>query len=179
MKPNFPNLSDLPGRPAYLELLPEFLFRTDELKSRYLLKAWVLALLPSLVLSALVAAFLPDAGQPDFAVEERGMPFLVFLLVVVSPVVETLFLAPLVLILNRFFGAGPAVLLSALLWGAAHSFAASAWGLVIWWPFLIMSIALLTWREAGLWTAIAMVVAIHMLQNAFGAALMLTLGPGH
>jgi membrane protease YdiL (CAAX protease family) len=179
MKPNLPNLPDLPGRPAYLALLPEFLFRTDELKSRYLLKAWVLALLPSLVLSALVASLLPDAGQPDFAPEKVGMPYLVFLLVVVSPIIETLVLAPLVLVLNRFLGAGPAVVLSALLWAAAHSLEASAWGLVIWWPFLIMSIALLTWREAGLWTAIAMVVAIHMLQNAFGAVLLLTFGGGH
>ncbi|TMJ16627.1 MAG: hypothetical protein E6G94_03590 [Alphaproteobacteria bacterium] len=170
---------DLPGRPAYLALLPEFLFRTDELKSRYLLKAWVLALLPSLVLGALVAAFLPDAGQPDFQPEKVGLPYLVFLLVVVSPLIETLVLAPLVLVLNRFFGAGPAVVLSALLWGAAHSLEATAWGLVIWWPFLIMSIVLLTWRETGLWTAIGMVVGIHMLQNAFGAVLLLTSGAGH
>src|SRR5205085_10501312 len=100
-------------------------------------------------------------------------------LVVVSPLIETLVLAPLVLVLSRVFGAGPAVVLSALLWGAAHSLEATAWGLVIWWPFLIMSIVLLTWRETGLWTAIGMVVGIHMLQNAFGAVLLLTSGAGH
>ncbi len=43
----------LPGRPLYLALLPDFLFRTDPVKARYVAKAWVLTLLPSLLALAI------------------------------------------------------------------------------------------------------------------------------
>jgi hypothetical protein len=62
------------------------------------------------------------------------------------------------------------------LWGVAHSLAAPLWGLIVWWPFLIFSIALLTWRERGLLPAIAVVTTIHGLQNATAAILLLVQG---
>jgi hypothetical protein len=162
---------DLPGRPAYLAWLPAFLFRSDEHPARYILKAWLLSLGPSLALGVLSGLLFPDLARPDFPME-IGLPKLLFLLVVVSPVVETLILLPLVLVLNRLFGAGPAVAASALLWAGAHSLQAAGWGLVVWWPFLIMSIALLTWRPRGVWGATGIAIAIHALQNGFAAALL-------
>jgi hypothetical protein len=159
-------------RPSYLAWLPAFLFRADEPAWRYLLKAWALALVPSVALGALFGWLLPDLAGPDFPLQ-IGKPLLVFLLVIVSPVVETLILMPLVLILRRFVGPGPAVIASALLWAGAHSLQAAGWGLVVWWPFLIMAVALLAWRARGLWTAFALVLSIHALQNAAGAAFLL------
>jgi hypothetical protein len=48
------------------------------------------------------------------------------------------------------------------------------WGLVVWWPFLILSAIFLVWRsERGLGTAILMTTAVHALQNAVvGSALL-------
>ncbi|MFL6863013.1 MAG: hypothetical protein ACJ8DZ_08430 [Allosphingosinicella sp.] len=166
-----------PGRPFYLAALPAFLFRTDPAPARYVVKAWALALLPSLALSGLVGLLLPEAGRPDFNPQVTGPATLAFLLVIVSPAIETLILAPLVLVLNRWLGAGPAVVVAALLWAGAHSFAAAAWGLIVWWPFLIMSIAFLTWRSEGLGKALLLVFAIHALQNAVGAGMLLLIGP--
>jgi hypothetical protein len=165
--------SDLPGRPAYLGWLPAFLFRTDEITERYILKAWALALLPSFLLSAIQAWLLPTLRGPDFHTDFNRLPMLLFLLVVVSPVFETLILLPMVLFLRRLFGTGPAVLASAALWGVAHSLEAPGWGLVVWWPFLIMSIALLTWRAEGLVKATSVVICIHALQNAVGGFVLL------
>ena len=54
----------------------------------------------------------------------------------------------------------------AALWGVLHSLVAARWGLVVWWPFLIFSIAYLTWRPLGYWRAVGVVTAIHLLQNA-------------
>jgi membrane protease YdiL (CAAX protease family) len=87
-------------------------------------------------------------------------------------VVATLILLPIVLVLQRLFGSAVAVVAAALLWALAHSLQAAAWGLVVWWPFLIMSIALLAWRGRGLGRALGVVIAIHALQNAAAAALL-------
>ena len=163
-----PTLGD---RPAYLRFLPEFLFRQEDGKLVYILKAWLLALLPSLVLSGLVNLALKPTSGPDISVE-GSVPLV--LLIVAGPLVETLIMILMILGLQRLFGAGPAVLLSALLWGIGHSLASPIWGLVVWWPFLIFSIAFLTWRERGMGTAILMVTAIHGLQNGTVALMLLS-----
>ena len=159
-------------RPSYLAWLPAFLFRADEPAWRYLLKAWALALVPSVALGALFGWLLPGLAGPDFPLR-IGKPLLIFLIVIVSPVAETLILMPIVLILRRLVGPGPAAVASAALWAGAHSLEAAGWGLVVWWPFLVMAVALLAWRGRGLWTAFGIVLSIHALQNAAGTAFLL------
>ena len=162
-----------PGRPAYLAWLPRFLFETDPFPPRYIAKAWLTALLPSIALSALVKLVAADAAAPQFP-GEAG-PLILFV-VFVGPALETLLLAVPLLALNRFLGPGRAAIGSALIWAVVHSLVVAVWGLVIWWPFLIMSIAFLTWRSKGLLWALAVAFAIHALQNGFAVALMLAAG---
>ncbi|HEU0097130.1 MAG TPA: hypothetical protein VFQ67_00010 [Allosphingosinicella sp.] len=169
-------MSDDPAstaRPAYLAWLPRFLFETDPVATRYVAKAWLTALIPSVLLSVLVRQVAADAAAPSFPGDPQT---LVLLVVFVGPALETLLLALPLLALNRLMGAGPAVLASALLWGIAHSLVAPAWGLVIWWPSLVMSIAFLTWRRRGLLPALGVAFAIHALQNGFAVGLMLLAG---
>jgi membrane protease YdiL (CAAX protease family) len=96
-------------------------------------------------------------------------------LVVYAPVVETLIMGGLLLIIERIIGFVPAVLISSLGWGIAHSLLAPAWGLVIWWPFLIFSIVFLTWRRRNLVLAFGLPMLVHGLQN-LGPALLLLAG---
>jgi hypothetical protein len=51
----------------------------------------------------------------------------------------------------------------------AHSLQAPAWGLVIWWPFLIFSTVFLVWRERSLLGAFALVSLLHALHNLLPA----------
>lgn len=162
-----------PGRPAYLAWLPRFLFETDPFAPRYIVKAWLTALLPSIALSALVRLAAADVAAPQFPGEAAP---LVLLVVFVGPALETLLLALPLLALNRLFGPGPAVVGSALIWAIVHSLVVAVWGLVIWWAFLIMSIAFLTWRREGLLWALGVAFAIHALQNGFAVGLMLLAG---
>ena len=134
---------------------------------------WATAFFPSIALSALAAALAPDLGRPEFP---AGGALLIFLLVVFSPFFETLIMVGALELLRRFLSPTVAVLASAALWAIAHSLAAPAWGLVIWWPFLIFSTAFLVWRPRGFWAAWALVSALHGLNNllpgllvAFGA----------
>ncbi|HEX8511996.1 MAG TPA: hypothetical protein VF688_02695 [Allosphingosinicella sp.] len=163
----------LPGRPSYLGWLPRFLFETDSFAARYIARAWLTALLPSLALSALVRLVAEDAAAPQFPGEAGS---LVLFVVFVGPALETLLLALPLAALNRLFGPGPAVIGSALVWAGVHSLVVAAWGLVIWWPFLIMSIAFLTWRREGLAKALGVAFAIHALQNGFAVLLILMAG---
>ncbi|HYI41500.1 MAG TPA: hypothetical protein VE053_14395 [Allosphingosinicella sp.] len=163
----------LPGRPAYLAWLPRFLFETDSFAPRYVARAWLAALLPSIALSALVRLIAADAAAPQFPGEAQS---LILLVVFVGPALETLLLALPLLLLDRLLGPGPAVVGSALIWAVVHSLIVATWGLVIWWPFLIMSIAFLTWRREGLLPALGVAFAIHALQNGFAVLLILLAG---
>lgn len=163
----------LPGRPSYLRFLPDFLFVADAVRSRYVIKTWLLALLPSMALSVVVTLLAPEARGPEFPLQGGMLPIMIFMLVVIGPLIETLMMTPVLLVVNRFAGAGPAVVANAALWGVLHSLAVPTWGLVVWWPFLVLSIAFLTWRPRGLGTAILLVTVVHGLQNSVPAVLLL------
>jgi hypothetical protein len=159
------------ARVPHPRFLPAFLRDTGHSKPAYVVKAWLLTLLPSLALAMIAGAVVGEEKGPNF-----GQPgyVLFFLLVVFAPVVETLIMVPPLLVLNRLFGPTPAMLLSALGWGVAHSLHAPVWGFVVWWPFLIFSAILLIWREKGLGRAMLIVIAVHALQNMVPALLLIS-----
>jgi hypothetical protein len=156
------------SRPPLLGFLPQRLF-VPRGPIAYLALAWPVVTIPSLLLSALVLGAAGQEAGPSF--EGRG-PALFGLLVLFAPAVETLIMGTVLVLLKQAVGVVPAVLLSAFGWGIAHSFSAPAWGLVIWWPFLIFSTAFLVWEARGFWRAYALVTALHALQNLVPAALV-------
>jgi hypothetical protein len=131
--------------------------------------AWLTTFLPSILLAALASWIFPTADQPRFDVN-GGLAL--FLLVVFAPIVETLIMGAVLLLLLRFVPATAAVLISAAGWGIAHSLAAPAWGLVIWWPFLIFSTLFVTWRSRSLLAALAVPATVHALHNLPSALLL-------
>jgi len=167
-----------PARPLHLRLLPAFIADTGHSRPLYVLKGWILTLLPSLLLAALVSivssTFFGEPQKPEFP--KVAAPLLLFLLVVFAPVVETLIMVPPLLVMNRLFGPAPAAALSAIGWGIGHSLQAPTWGLVIWWPFFVFSAIILAWRGKSLITGVLIVMAIHGMQNAVPALLLLADG---
>ena len=136
---------------------------------RAILVGWPLTTIPALLLSVLVSALLPQVAGPSFPVNGLST---VLLLVLFAPFIETLIMAAALEILLLILPPRFAVIASAAGWGIAHSLAAAAWGLVIWWPFLIFSTLYVTWRGQGRAIAIAIVFAVHALNN-LGPALLL------
>jgi membrane protease YdiL (CAAX protease family) len=164
----------LSGKPAWLVFLPDFLFEIDRRwPERYTLKAWLLSLLGTAVLSAAVLLLIQPSGHPDIRTTNASD---IIILVVASPVIETLLLGLLLTGLDLIVSEAPAVLISAVTWGLLHSLASPTWGLIVWWPFLIMSIAFVTWRHVSLPHAFAVVASIHALQNGVAAFLLVLLG---
>src|SRR5688572_470719 len=106
---------------------------------------------------------MPQVARPSFDV---GGTAAFVLLVLFAPVVETLIMAFFLEVMLRLkVPPTAAILLSSAGWGIAHSLAAPAWGLVIWWPFLIFSTLYVTWRKRSLLAALAMPAAAHALHN--------------
>ncbi len=136
---------------------------------RAIFAGWLFAFPPSIVLAVLAQWLLPDAGRPSFEVAGVGS---VALLVLFAPFIETLIMAAVLELLLRFVSPAVAIVVSSIGWGIAHSLAAPAWGLVIWWPFLIFSTLYVTWSNRSVPAALAIVFAVHALQN-LGPALLL------
>src|SRR5688572_24543527 len=134
--------------------------------------AWATAFLPSLPLGAAVSTLLPRSSLPVFPTVDW---YVFFLIVVAAPLFETMIMGAALLLLRLALNPTQAVLVSAVGWGILHSTAAPAWGLVIWWPFLVFSTVFLTWRSRSLLAALGMAAATHALHN-FLPALLLVLG---
>jgi membrane protease YdiL (CAAX protease family) len=157
--------------PKYLRFLPPFLFQADGNAARYIVRAWLLAMLPAIGIAAVLWALFPDtASAPGREVTRFSI---VLSVVVIAPLLETLLMGAILLVVQRLAGAGPAVAASVLVWGAVHGSVAVRWGIAISWSFLIFSVAFVTWRHAGLLKAFGVAAAIHALQN--GAAVLLLL----
>lgn len=157
-------MNALRNRPFLLTALIE-----PRLAWRAILVGWAMTTLPALLLSALVASLLPHVPGPEFG---RVSVDLFLRLVVMAPLIETLIMAAVLELLLLALPPKWAVAASSLGWGLAHSLIAVAWGLVIWWPFLIFSTLYVTWRGEGRVQAIAIVFAVHALNN-LGPALLL------
>ena len=130
---------------------------------------WLFAFVPSLALSAAAQTLFPSLEGPDFPMSGTVA---LLMLVVFAPLGETLIMGGVLTLLLRFMAPVPAILTSAAGWGLAHSLQAPAWGLVIWWPFLIFSTLFVVWRGRGFWTAIGLVSLVHGLQNLLPALLV-------
>ena len=133
---------------------------------------WLLTFPASILLAALIHWVAPNAKGPEFPISG---PMAIFLLVIFSPVLETLIMGGVLLLLLRFVPPTWAVLISAVGWGIAHSTAAPIWGLVIWWPFLIFSTLFVAWRSRSLTLAFIIPMITHGLQN-LGPALRVATG---
>lgn len=136
---------------------------------RAVLVGWAMTTVPALMLSLIVGSLFPQAARPEFGAVNLD---LFVRLVVIAPLLETLIMAAVLEILLLALPPKWAVVVSSVGWGIAHSLIAPSWGLVIWWPFLIFSTLYVTWRGQARTLAIAIVFAVHALNN-LGPALIL------
>ena len=155
-----------------LSFLPNALLE-DRRPVRAALVGWIVAAVPALLLAALVQWSFPNAEGPEFAMTGWGA---VFLLAVFAPAIESLIMGAVLALLLKLFPPAIAIILSAAGWAIAHSTAAPAWGLVIWWPFLIFSTVFTVWRTRGFFAGVGMATAVHGLNNLL-PALAVAFGP--
>jgi hypothetical protein len=121
-------------------------------------------------LSLLVSTYLPNLKTPVFPPSHWLIE--AFNIVILSPVVETLLMAGILAVFLKFVGKPQAIVASAATWGGLHSLVASAWGLIVWWPFIIFSTIYLAWKQRGFWFGCAMAASAHLLHNLISLGLI-------
>jgi len=156
------------GSDSLLRFLPAAI-RRPERPFLAIAVGWLLAFPASILLAVVGSLLIPNAKLPEF---HASGGLAMFALVILSPVLETLIMGTVLLVLLRLLSPTFAILASAIGWGIAHSTVAPAWGLVIWWPFLIFSTLFVAWRERSLWLAFGIPMCVHMLQNLIPSALI-------
>ncbi|GMV91316.1 MAG: hypothetical protein AMXMBFR82_10940 [Candidatus Hydrogenedentota bacterium] len=138
---------------------------------KYIVCMALISLIPSILISAMVAALgLGNQNSPP-GFEASGatatQAWMFFLLVVlVGPFLETLLLSFGIWLISWFTHVRAMIaVVSALLWACLHSLMLPTWGLVVFWPFVVFSCAYLTWRQKSWIKAIWVAFCIHALQN--------------
>jgi hypothetical protein len=154
-----------PAAPRPVAFLPSLLFQPER-PAVYAVTAVGCSLAGALLLSTVANLIWPSLHGPEFPYS--GVTFLTAV-VLFAPLVETAILAAVLELLRRFLPPWTAVVICAAGWGIAHSSAAPAWGLVIWWPFIIFSLVYLTWRQRSFAAAYGMALVVHAAQNAVAA----------
>jgi hypothetical protein len=133
---------------------------------------YLLSLIGSLAIAALISLVAPEAKGPDFGWLKGSGFTAILVLSVLSPLIETLILVGTTGLLLRFLRPAHAILLSSLGWAIAHSYQAPIWGLVIWWPFIIFTTLFVVWKQRSLAWGIAMPFIVHLLQNLLPAIMI-------
>lgn len=170
--------------PLRLPLIARFGLNRAERAGQYVFKAACVAFLPifliTVALQQLARWYLtykgadPAAASPNLTNIEPsklGPVFDSINLVILTPLLETVVLMIVIEILRRVIRKPEGVILtSALLWAVLHGALGHwAWGLLIFWAFVVFSTAYVVWsaksRVKAFWTT----AAIHMLNNVPGA----------
>ena len=140
---------------------------------KYILRTGLISLAPSLVIVLIlgVTGVVTEETGPDFKGSALG---LLFGLVIVSPLLETLLMGGGLWILS-FITKRPIRLavISAFIWAGVHSLIAPAWGLGVVWPFFVFSCSYLSWRRRSWWHAILVTSCVHAFQNILPAIAMI------
>ena len=136
---------------------------------KYIFRMAIISLIPSILLSAILAfsGIADENNTPNIGRVNFGTPVLVFsLLVIISPICETLLLSFGIWIFSFFIKHKVVIaILSALLWAALHSLLFPVWGLIVLWPFFVFSCGYITWRRKSWLKAIWVAFCIHVIQN--------------
>ena len=119
---------------------------------KYLVKSYLLAFIPALVLALFISFMNIDGSNSDDYLLEQSEQILEIVagFVFIGPIIETILMA---------------LFITALIAGLIHSLFIPFWGIHIFWPFFIFSMAFLTWRKISFIKGFLMANAIHLLYN--------------
>ena len=135
---------------------------------KYLVKSYLLAFIPVQVLALFISFMNIDGSNSDDYLLDQSEQILEIVagFVFIAPIIETilmaLFITAISLIIKNVYTVS---FITALIAGLIHSLFIPFWGIHIFWPFFIFSMAFLTWRRISFIKGFLMANAIHLLYN--------------
>jgi hypothetical protein len=143
-------------------------------RSEYALRAWLIAVIPSLLyFFALVYIGADSLRPPAEALDAKFVGYSIL----VAPLLETALMFPLASLLNLIIPRRERVqiVLLAAICALAHRIG-GGWQQVVssFWPFLIYSVTLTTWRKRSNGDAFVLTALVHALYNVtfFGVGIL-------
>ena len=139
---------------------------TNASRTAYALRAWLVAVVPSLLYFFVLVSIGADSLRPPAG----GLdPTFAGYSILAAPLLETALMFPLASLLTRIIPRQPRVqiVLLAMVCALAHLFG-GGWRQVIasFWPFLIYSATLMTWLKRSGRDAFVLTAFVHALYNA-------------
>lgn len=136
---------------------------------KYILRTGLISLVPSIIIAVILglSGVITEETGPEF---EGSALSLLIMLVIISPILETLLMGGGLWILSFITKRRvlPAVI-SACIWAVMHSLFALTWGLVVIWPFFVFSCSYLNWRRCSWHHAVLVTSCVHAFQNILPA----------
>jgi hypothetical protein len=152
-----------------MQLILSALRNTDRPIPVYVWHAWLIVLIPDILIAAIVVAALFGTG---LSTETHSLlPSLMTLtffgeLVVKAPWTETLIMWPILFTLRLILGNTIWVpVASGLIWGNLHAFGGEQSGVSQIWGFFVLSVCFLEWEKKSKGLAILVTGLVHMLGN--------------
>ncbi len=160
---------------AFAKRMLGILRNTDQPMLSYVWRAWLIAFIPSIVVSSMATAVFAVLGYEDRLPEMSPMFFLI-VGVIIAPWVETVFmgwiLGVLKLIIKNTIWVCVA---SAIIWGVLHGLQSIGQGLAVTWVFFVLSLSFMEWWKKSKSKAIRAAALIHTCQNALAFLALLTI----
>jgi hypothetical protein len=152
-----------------MENILRVLRNTDQSVPSYVWQAWLISMIPSLLISALVAGVRASAGygNPPLKLWESPVWLVLLGVFLVGPWIETLVMWPILAVLKRVIQNTILVALaSAVVWGVFHGLTDPGWGLIVIWAFFVFSLCFLEWEKKSRRKAIVVTSLVHMCHNS-------------
>lgn len=147
-------------------ILTGTLFDTKQPIYLYIVKGFLLSIIPALGVALILDLAFPAVEQPDIAFKDLNPVLIFVLLVILPPILETLmmwFFIGLIQKLTKHIWL--VAIISAFIWGVLHSLQVPIWGLVVFWSFVVFSVSFQVWMKVSRSHAFWVTASIHACQN--------------
>ena len=103
-----------------------------------------------------------EAYLPDIKIDSI---FMLIIVVIVAPLIETLILAVFFMLIPRRLGLVKRAIISAILWGILHALSAPLWFIGVIFSFFVFSCGYLVWRQKSFACAFVAALLPHVFVN--------------
>lgn len=165
--------------PMIFRRLERFLFAPTLPLWRYSIVAYLLASLPSLLLTAIAIAVFTLAGMDISTLRAPAHSLTIpamMMTAIFAPIVETFALAYLLTLLSSTtLRTGTIAAISGVAWGIFHGLFGLLWFFGTAWAFFVLSCAYLAWRKVSFRHAFLATAVPHAMNNAIMLTVMTVL----
>jgi hypothetical protein len=147
--------------------------KSTENKAVYIVKAALVSFISTFIFALIVIQLFDFSSYYDTEGSDEAWRLIDFFgFVIFAPLAETLLMLPIFKLIKHFtINFWATVFINALAWSCLHSLSMPVWGIFTFIPFVIFSVAFLTWETHSKKYAFCITACIHALHNLLAGML--------